>query len=69
MGPVLLREETGVPGENLQCLVTFDRGNFNQITALRRNRILVNCGEKYMHCRCNTIQAVQKPERQREGKG
>ena len=49
MGPVLLQEQTGVPGENLRCLVekqdntvlTYDQGNFNQITTRSRNRTLV----------------------------
>ena len=50
MGPVLLQEETGVPGENLRCLVESNwttlfshvtKVNFNQITARSRNRTLV----------------------------
>ena len=49
MGPVLLQEETGVPGENLRCLVetdrttllTYDQSNFNQITAWSRKKTLV----------------------------
>ena len=49
MGPVLAQEETGVPGENLRCLVvkmddtllTRDQDNFNQITARSRNQALV----------------------------
>ena len=49
MGPVLLREETGVPGEILRYLVqsnwttllTYNQGNFNQITARSRNGTLV----------------------------
>ena len=50
MSPVLLQEETGVPGENLRCFVEskwttlFSRVTkitFNQITARSRNRTQV----------------------------
>ena len=49
MGSVILQEETGVPRENLRCLVEsnwttlFSHGAkviFNQITAWSRNRTL-----------------------------
>ena len=47
IGPVFVLEETGIPGENLRCLVESNwkhsshmrpRWNFNLITALSRNR-------------------------------
>ena len=49
MCPVLLQEETQVPGKNLMVgrvklnntLLTCDQGNFNQRTARSRNQILV----------------------------
>ena len=50
MGPVLLQEETGVPGKKpamldsvklINTFLTCDKGNFNQITARSRNQTLV----------------------------
>ena len=50
IGPVFVQEETGVPGENVRCLVESNwkhsshmrpRWNFNLITALSRNRTRV----------------------------
>ena len=52
MGPMLLQEETRVPGESMWCLVeldntplTCDQGNFNLITGQCQNQTLVTLVE------------------------
>ena len=70
MGPVLLQEEIGVPGENLRCLVepnwtllTCDKGNFNQITARSQNVHYYHGGETRALLPCHQHPLVTKSDK------